>query len=108
MPLTLPLTFILAMAGVAAYLAAVIAALVVHGVWVAPFIERQGERTAGFFAHWMLGGAGLVRGYMTARRLCKQRGVRPLWMRWFGLLLVVAAILAAGTVVVVLSSLRDK
>ncbi len=101
----MPVTFILAMAGVAAYLAAAITALLVHGIWVAPFIERQGERTAGFFAHWMLGGFGLIRDYLTARRLCARAGVRPFWMRWFTALLAAAALLAAGTVVIVLSTL---
>ena len=104
----MPLTFILAMAGVAAYLAAAITALLVHGVWVAPFIERHGGRTAGFVAHWMLGGTGLIRDYITARRLCRQTGLRPRWMRWFTLLLATAAAFAAGTVVVVLSTFGKK
>jgi hypothetical protein len=91
----MPLTFILAMAGLAACFAVLITALIVHGIWVAPFIERHGARTAGFLAHLLLG-IGLVRDYLTARRLCRELGIRPGWMKWFSSLLVVVAILVAG------------
>lgn len=96
------------MAGVAAYFAVVITALIVHGIWVAPFIERHGARTAGFAAHWMLGPTGVVRDYLTARRLCRERGIRPRWMKWLTSLLVAAAILVAGLVVFLLSSFANR
>ena len=104
----MPLTFILAMAGVAAYLGAVITALLLHGIWVAPFIERHGARTAGFFAHWTLGPTGLIRDYLTARRLCAERGIRPRWMKWFTSLLVIAGILVGSLVAFLLWNLGNK
>ena len=103
----MPFPFILMLAALAAYFAVLITALIVHGIWVAPFIERHGARTAGFAAHWMLG-TGLVRDYLTARRLCKESGVRPRWMNWFTALLVVVGVLAAGLVLFLLSGLGDK
>jgi hypothetical protein len=103
----MPLSFTLAMAGLAAYFAVLITALVVHGIWVAPFIERHGARTAGFVAHWMLG-TGFVRDYLTARRLCRERGIRPRWMRWFTGLLLVVGLLVAGLVTFVLLSFGNR
>ena len=104
----MPITFILAMAAVAAYFAVVTTALMIHGIWVAPFIERHGERTAGFLAHWMSGGTGLIRDYVTARRLCKQRNIQPWWMRWFTWLLASAGVLVAGVVAFMLWSFGNK
>jgi len=103
----MPISFILAMAALAAYFAVVITALMIHGIWVAPFIERHGARTAGFLAHWMLG-TGLIRDYLTARRLCRERGIRPPWMRWFTWLLVVVGILVGGLVGFMLFSFVQK
>jgi hypothetical protein len=103
----MPLPFILALAVLAAYFAVVITALMIHGIWVAPFIERHGARTAGFVAHWMLGGSGLVRDYLTARRLCRERGISPWWIKWLTSLLVVAGMLVAGIVGFLLWSFRD-
>jgi CHASE2 domain-containing sensor protein len=103
----MPLSFILVMVGLGAYFAVVITALIVHGIWVAPFIERHGVRTAGFAAHWIFG-IGLVRDYLTARRLCRQRGIRPPWMRWFTSLLLLVGILAGGLVAFLLCSFGVK
>ena len=103
----MPLSFILAMAGLAAYFAVLITALILHGIAVAPFIERHGARTAGFVAHWMLG-SGLIRDYFTARRLCRQQGIRPWWMKWFTSLLVVVATIAAGLVAFVLATFGER
>lgn len=104
----MPITFILAMAAVAAYFAVVITAWMIHGIWVAPFIDRHGERRAGFLAHWMSGGTGLIRDYVTARRLCKQRNIQPWWMRWFTWLLASAGVLVAGVVAVLRWSVGNK
>jgi len=97
----MPLTFILAMAALAAYFAVAITALMLHGIWIAPFIERHGLRSAGFASHWIFG-TGLIRDYVTARRLCKQRGIKPRWMPWFTWLLLVAGVLGAGLISLVL------
>jgi hypothetical protein len=104
----MPISFILAMAALAAYFAAVITALMIHGIWVAPFIERYGARTAGFVAHWMSGGTGLIRDYLTARRLCKELDIKPRWMRWFTSLLAVAAILVGSLMAFMLWSFGNK
>jgi len=104
----MPTSFILSMAAVAAYFAVVITALMIHGIWVAPFIERHGARTAGFVAHWMSGGTGLVRDYMTARRLCRELGIMPRWMKWFTSLLAVAGILVGSIVGFMLWSFGNK
>ncbi len=95
------------MTGLAAYFALLITALIVHGIWVAPFIERHGARTAGFVAHWMLG-TGLVRDYLTARRICRETGVRPRWMSWFTWLLVVVGIFVAALVLFMLLSFGNR
>ena len=104
----MPLTFILTMAAVAGYLGAVMTALLFHGAWVAPFIERHGQRTAGFFSHWILAPTGLIRDYMTARRLCERVGLRPFWMRWFTSAMVLAAVFAALSTAVVLLAYSTK
>lgn len=103
----MPISVILAMAAVAAYFAVVITALMIHGIWVAPFIERHGERSAGFAAHWLLK-TGLVRDYMTARRLCMERNIQPWWMKWFTWLLASAGVLVAGVVGFMLWSFGNK
>ncbi|RME92136.1 MAG: hypothetical protein D6766_10595 [Verrucomicrobia bacterium] len=93
----MPLAFKLALAGVAAYLVVIMAAMFVHGVWVGPFIARHRARLRGFVAAWMLG-RGLIQDYYTARRICRERGIRPRWLSWFGWLLLVAGLLAVGVV----------
>jgi len=103
----MPFSFTLAMAGLAAYFAVLITALIVHGVWVAPFIERHGARTAGFVAHWMLG-TGSVRDYLTARRLGRERGISPRWLRWFTWLLVIVGIFVVGLVSFMLLSFGKR
>lgn len=70
----MPLEAILILVVIGAYFAVFITSLLIHGIWIAPFIGRHGFRSAGFAAHWMLG-TGLVRDYLTARRLCKQMGI---------------------------------
>jgi ABC-type uncharacterized transport system permease subunit len=96
------------MAAVAAYLATAITALLIHGIWVAPFIERHGERSTGFLLLWTLAPMALILDYLKARRLCEEIGIRPGWMRWGTLLLAATAVLAACVVVVVLSSIGNK
>ncbi len=103
----MPTSFILAMTALGAYFGVLITALIVHGIWVAPFIERHGAKSAGFVAHWMLG-TGLVRDYLTARRLCRERGISPRWMRWFTSLLFVVGLLVAGLVAFMLLSLGAR
>jgi hypothetical protein len=87
--------FILEIAGSGAGLVVIIATLMIHGIWVAPFIERHGVRTAGFLVFGMCGGIGLIQDYLAARRICQERGIRPRWMGWFSSLLVVAGALFA-------------
>ena len=96
----MPLSFILAMIGVGIYFVVIIIALMIHGIWLAPFVERHGKRTAGFLT-WTAG-VGLVLDYLTARQLCHERGISPWWMRWFASLLVVAGVLAALIIIYVL------
>ena len=86
----MPVSFILAMVVVGIYFAVIISALMIHGIWVAPFVERHGVRTAGFLIFGLCGGVGLIQDYLAARRICRERGIRPRWMRWFTSLLVVA------------------
>jgi hypothetical protein len=71
----------------------VIAVLGIHGVRVAPFIKRHGVRTTGFFALGLPGVDKLIRDYLAARRICRERGIRPRWMGWFTSLLIAEAVL---------------
>lgn len=98
----MPLEAILILVVIGAYFAVFITALLIHGIWVATFIERHGFPTAGFVAHWMLG-TGVIRDYLTARRLCKQMGIRPRWMKWFSLVLLAVAVVASGIVAFILT-----
>jgi len=82
------ISFILAMVGVGISFVVIIAALMIHGIWVAPFIERHGVRTAGFLIFGLCGGVGLIQDYLAARRICQERRIRPRWMSWFTSLLV--------------------
>ena len=93
----MPLEAIFILAVVGAYFAVFITALLLHGIWVAPFIERHGARAAGFTSHWIIG-TGLIRDYITARRICKQKGLTPHWVRWFSVTLLAIGIMAAGIV----------
>ena len=104
----MPVSFILVMAAVAAYLATCITALLVHGIWVAPFIERHGKRTTGFLVLWALGPLALIRDYLKARRLCQARGIRPRWMGWFASLLLGAGILVVALVAFMLWSFAAR
>ena len=87
----MPSPFTLAMVCTVAYAVVVTAMIFIHGAWLAPFIEQQGERSAGFSA-WILR-SSLFRDYLAARRLCSQLGITPLWLRWMTLLLPAASIL---------------
>jgi hypothetical protein len=98
----MPLSLILAMAAVAAYLGAVMTALFFHGVWVAPFIERHGQRSAGFLSIWIFPPTGLIRDYIRARRLCERIGLSPFWMRWFTSALILAGVFAGSSMAVML------
>lgn len=91
----MPVEAILVLTLVAAYVVVFVTALLFHGIWVAPFIERHGARTAGFVSHWIIG-TGLFRDYLIARRICKERGLRPSWLRWFSVALLVVGILMLG------------
>src|SRR5438034_10730864 len=75
----MPLSFILAMIAVGIYFLVVIAALMIHGIWLAPFIERHGRRSAGFFVFGALPGLGLIQDYLAARQICRERGTKPRW-----------------------------
>jgi hypothetical protein len=56
----MPFEAIVIIVFVATFIAVMIAAMMLHGIRVAPFLERHGARTAGFVAHWILG-TGLIR-----------------------------------------------
>lgn len=82
------------------YFGILITALLVNGIWVAPFIERHGRKTAGFFSYWMMG-TGLISDYLIARRLCKFLGVWPPWMKWFGVLFWIWIIYVAAAFTII-------
>jgi hypothetical protein len=91
----MPISFILFMVSGGICFVVIIAALMIHGIWVAPFIERHGVRTAGFLIFGMCGGVGLIQDYLAARRICRERRIKPRWMSWFTSLLVAAGALLA-------------
>jgi hypothetical protein len=80
-----------------------VAALMLDGIWVAPFIEACRGRPAGFVAHWMLR-IGVIQDYITARRICREQGVHPLWLKWLGGLLIVMGVSVTVVVAFVLSA----
>jgi hypothetical protein len=68
-----------------------VAELLIHGTFIAPYIEKCGERSVGFFALG-LGGWALLKDYRTARRLCHQRGLRPGWILGFQVVLIIQVV----------------
>jgi hypothetical protein len=102
----MPVSFILLMTGVGISFVVACTALIIHGIWVAPFIERHGKRTTGLLT-WV-GGVGLILDYLTARRLCQGLGIRPRWMKWFASLLVVSGVLAVLITALVLFEILHK
>jgi hypothetical protein len=89
----MPAVVVWMMIGMGIYFAVIIAVLMIHGIWLAPFIERHGRRSAGFFVFGILPGLGLIQDYLAARQICRERGIKLRWMTWFGSLLVVAGVL---------------
>ena len=100
----MPVSFIIAMAGVGINFVVVLSALMIHGIWLAPFIERHGRRSAGFFALGMLP-VGIVRDYLVARQICRERGVRPRWLKWLASLLVATGVSAVLIIAFILSGI---
>ena len=92
-PMPTPVVWI--MIGMGIYFVVIIAVLMIHGIWLAPFIEQHGIRSTGFFVLGTLPGLGLIRDYLAARKICREQGIRPRWLSWFASLLVVAGVLAA-------------
>ena len=78
-----------------------ISAAVIHGIWVAPFIERHGRRTAGFFSHWVLG-TGMLRDLRLLRELTSTPMISRCWMTWFRLLLILWQVLLIAAILLVL------
>jgi hypothetical protein len=72
-----------------------ITALLIHGIWIAPFLERHGRMSAGFFAHWF-SGTGLMQDYGTAQTLCRELGIYPWWLRTLKWLLLSELVLLIG------------
>ena len=107
-PEPMPTVVVWMMIGMGIYLAVIVAVLMIHGIWLAPFIERHGIRSAGFFVFGTLPGLGLIRDYSAARKICRERGIRPRWLRWFGSLLVVAGALAALVIGFIVFSFLHK
>ncbi|HEX3889430.1 MAG TPA: hypothetical protein VHX90_01150 [Verrucomicrobiae bacterium] len=105
---SMPLVVIWMMVGIGIYFIVIIAALLIHGIWLAPFIERHGKRSAGFFVFGMLPGVGLVKDYLAARQICRERNINPRWMWWFALLLIAAGVFAALIIGFILFSFLHK
>ncbi|MCL4179030.1 MAG: hypothetical protein KJ072_16650 [Verrucomicrobia bacterium] len=83
------------------YIPVHISALVIHGIWVAPFIERRGGRTAGFFSHWVLG-TGMLRDLRLLRELTATPMVSRRWITWFRLVLILGQVLLIAAILLVL------
>jgi len=92
----MPTSAIIALVVIFSYFALISVTLMIHGIWIAPFIERHGERTAGFTAFWFLGGFALIQDYLKAKRICKRMGFTPRWMKWIRVLLIIYGIFSVG------------
>jgi hypothetical protein len=73
-------------------------AFLVHAIWILPFVERRGGRTAGFTLY-LLTGSGLMRDYREALAICRRLGRRPWFVRLFQALEFVAVLLLIGAIV---------
>jgi hypothetical protein len=94
----MPLSFILGMVACGVYFLSIISAMMVHGIWVATFIERHGRRSGGFFVFGMLTGVGLFQDFLKARQICREQGIKPRWLTWFKSLLIVAGVSAVSVI----------